>query len=151
MSIPQWSDHFKVGIEEIDFQHKRIFDTLLMLEEGIRMNQENSILEQILVDLEEYAREHFMTEELSFDKFHYPEAESHRRAHQRFIDVIQLFRALMENNKLNALSVSEYMKSWIYQHVLIMDMQFKVYLEKQFGGGLHASGAATEAKPEHAH
>jgi len=127
MSSPEWSSQYETGIEVIDLQHRKIFEALTRLEQSIRIGKSDMWLKQIVGEMERYAKEHFISEEELFVKYAYPKADEHRAAHRRFASEVLTFYPRIEQDRLDALAISGYLKIWIYDHVMKMDMEYKAY------------------------
>lgn len=129
MASFEWSESLETGMEEIDNQHRGIIASLGKLEESIRLGKSNAMIGQILSELKKYAFEHFSSEEIIFDKYNFPDAAAHKELHRQFFDEVSKFEASFENDKLDALAVSGYLRLWISNHVMRKDMEYKVFFE----------------------
>ena len=59
----QWDESLVLGIEEIDNQHRAIFEQFEKLAEAVQQRKSNEFIEQLANLLLEYAHVHFNTEE----------------------------------------------------------------------------------------
>jgi hemerythrin len=82
----------------------------------------NTILHQIVNDLEKYAILHFQKEDFFFRRFNYTETENHLAEHQFFIDKITtLKKNLKSENFMLSIDLMNFMKDWIEHHILVVD------------------------------
>ena len=58
----EWSDDYKIGISEIDNQHKKLFAMAYELNKAMLERKANDILEKLLNDLMTYTQTHFQEE-----------------------------------------------------------------------------------------
>ncbi len=81
-----WEDSYSIGIEEIDNQHKKLFDLvnkLYDLEENANIKEE---MRDILYAFSDYTKVHFRDEEKYMASIGYPELEEHKEIHQHIIE-----------------------------------------------------------------
>ena len=133
MSI-QWSDRLKIGIDEIDKQHKAIIDQSNKLLEARHDNKGTEQLEEIFEFLEEYIKDHFSSEEKIQKEYNYPEYEEHKKAHDNFIEKIAQFKEEYNEQDKNVTALMKLNKTilnWIIKHVKKEDQKLSEYIEEQ--------------------
>lgn len=134
MSLIIWNDSLKVGLTEIDTQHKKLVDLLNELNDAMQAGKSKEVLGRVIVELTNYTITHFNNEERYFKQFGYVDMEDHILAHKSFINKIKNFR-----NDFNAGNVSvsieimRYLKDWITKHINVTD---KKYVELFKNNGL---------------
>ncbi len=120
MAFFEWDDSLSVNVKEIDGQHKRIIDMLNNLHE-IKGDSKEQII-RVISDLADYAWVHFKTEEDYFDKFNYEEKNSHKMAHQFFVEKVIEFQNNVENDEVDLVSeITEFGKNWLINHIKGID------------------------------
>lgn len=124
----EWQEGYLTGIEEIDSQHKALFDLVLSLGEALRGKAPHMDLGSLVSRLESYANEHLASEEALFSKYGYPGTKEHLEAHNMLREDIARFKDMLEHDKLTALALSSYMELWLYNHVIKMDMDYRAFL-----------------------
>ena len=125
----EWKEEYSVNIEEIDNQHKRLFELLNELNSSMRIGQGRQVIDKIIKQLVSYTEYHFSIEEKYFKMFNYEFAEEHIREHQEFIEKIQKFQKEYEEGKLTVtLEVLEFLNNWIKHHILGNDKKYVPYL-----------------------
>jgi len=121
----QWEAKYSVGIQSIDNQHKEIFRYLDKLLEAMKQGQASHVINEIVLELEKYARNHFQKEEYFFGRFNYPETDSHVAEHQNFNQKIALFKTDLKNSKnVSSFDLLNFLKEWIEHHILEVDKQY---------------------------
>jgi hemerythrin len=133
--IFQWKDAFRLGIPSVDAQHEIFFELLSDLSMGLADRQGEARLRAVLAELERHAREHFAEEEEYMAALDYPELESQRLEHRKFLEQL----AGLELSGPGARSVLSLLRSWLLEHILGTDMEFSRWL------GISAARRAAEA------
>ncbi|BCO07970.1 hypothetical protein GF1_03460 [Desulfolithobacter dissulfuricans] len=126
--IEIWKPEYVVGVEEIDQQHRYLFELWVLLD-NIRNQPESSLsLKQALLSLLDYVEIHFSTEEKYLQ--HHPELEAHRRLHKAFIDKTREFSARFEAGTLDIGQVADYLYNWLCEHIVGTDIPYFLELKK---------------------
>jgi hemerythrin len=81
----EWRAEFNTGIEEIDKQHKRLFDRINEYITTARNGDHGNVLE-VFAFLMSHTETYFRTEEALMIRYNYPFLESHVQEHKRFIE-----------------------------------------------------------------
>jgi len=111
-------EKYKLGIEIIDNQHKRIFEIIEKL-----CDQEcDDCMSEIIQELKDYAKYHFDTEETYFKNIGYIGADEHINLHNIFTQTISYYSDT--NSKLNKKKIYTFLQSWIKNHILIEDKKY---------------------------
>lgn len=130
-----WDANLETGVEIVDEQHRRYFELLnSYLEEASRAaadgNQFFDLIEKFDF-LQQYATEHFSTEEHIMQESGFPGFESHRDEHRYFVKHV---KALYEKLKSGGFSqdlsreVNYYIIEWFVEHIRRADMELTQYL-----------------------
>jgi len=122
----KWKDEYRIGIDEIDEQHKKIFDianeAYELLKNEFYYDKYDRIIE-LLEELKDYAKFHFSFEEDYMLSIRYKGYFSQKVAHDNFIDKVNSFdlNAIDENQDQYILEILDFIVDWISQHILISD------------------------------
>ncbi len=100
MGFIKWNSTYNVHIKKIDNQHKKIISILNHIYD-LQQSGNPKAIDKVLSELEKYARVHFSTEEVLFDKHEYPESIEHKKEHERFIKKIGEVRNKFIKKKIN--------------------------------------------------
>jgi len=127
MEILKWDDRFKIGLSEIDQQHRRFFELFQKVHDEFTKGFPN--LGPIFDELIDYASFHFKSEEIwMMDKL-YPEVEKHKREHHSFLLRVkkkqESFRSGQEHISMSTLL---FLREWITGHILNTDAKFGRYV-----------------------
>ena len=125
VAIVEWNDIYSVNIEEIDNQHKKLFDIINRVYDSISTGESRVELQPILDDLIDYVDVNFKTEEKYFDKFNYSASLSHKSEHQKFFKMILQFK---ESSAMQALKfqlpIETFLFDWLMNHMLAEDTKY---------------------------
>ena len=126
MPVMKWNETYSVGIEEIDKQHKVLFEMLNNLYEAMREGKGKDILARLLSELIKYTEYHFKTEEALFSKYHYSNAEMHVKEHNELkTKATELYSAVNAGKASVSLEVFNFLKDWVSVHIMQKDMLYK--------------------------
>ncbi len=130
MAFMPWTDDFLIGIAEIDDQHRWLVDTTNKLYDEIAKEQRDpNTISDILFGLVEYAINHFIVEEDLFNRFGYPQSDSHIEEHNSFN---KKAAKLLQDHEAGE-EVSEqalvFLKNWLKHHILVNDKAYVPFLK----------------------
>ena len=124
MSIVAWKDAYRLGMPEIDDQHKVLFELINELWDAIvkRASAENQML--VIEGLEHYTIAHFTAEETYMREIKYAKFDAHKQMHDQFIQ-----RIAQEKNRLLdghgfSLDVLHFLKDWLVDHIMVSDQDY---------------------------
>ena len=124
----QWTEKYATGVDEIDDQHKEIFNQLNRLHDAITSGLGKEVIEDILVFAHEYAASHFAFEESCMERYQCPVAKKNKEAHKQFIDSIKEIQHHVAQDHSDTDSVLELyrdLKDWIQNHILKIDTHIR--------------------------
>ena len=122
MRLADWSNKLLFGIDEIDVQHKQLFD-LAATFEG---NGDQIRVMKTLALLANYIKVHFKEEELLLEKCGYPKLSEHKELHAKFKGM--LYELLQNANKMTLDEIAERVQflinGWFYNHIMVADLDY---------------------------
>lgn len=123
-----WGDHFKIGLDEIDVQHKQLIKLINQFSSHLLSNSNENIVEQAFIDLTDYADYHFSYEENVWRE-HLKQGshvEAHHRCHLKFITSIQQLKEQDQQASESTIDSIEnillFLSNWLTKHILEEDM-----------------------------
>ena len=130
----EWSQDFSVGVEEIDSQHKELFERINNLDSAMKQGKAKEEVVRLIEFLDEYAIMHFGTEEKYMTDYGYAGYSHHKTQHNRFIEELSYIQ-----NKLNAEGVTpkviilsnNLLIRWFSNHVRTVDMMLGSFLKSK--------------------
>lgn len=119
----EWRDEFSVGNDDIDTQHKKLFQiagkAYTLLKDDLMTDKYDQII-GILQELKDYTVYHFSFEEEYMKSIGYKKLLSHKVLHDDFVERINNvnLNALDENQSKYIMETLDFIVSWIGEHIL---------------------------------
>jgi hemerythrin len=130
-----WSDEYRVGVDKIDVQHRRLIEMLAKFYASLAEGRAESGLGELLKGLLDYTVYHFSTEETLMQQWQYPSFEAHQAMHAAFVAKVTDMAERFTNGKLVlSLEATRYVRSWLTEHILGTDRQLGQFLASR---GVH--------------
>jgi hemerythrin len=124
-TLISWDETFKVGVAEIDEQHKNLVRLINDLHSGMTQGQGKSVIGKILNDLFAYTATHFNTEEFYFGKLGYPDSAPHKQEHAAFVAKVVAFKQDFDAGKIGlSISVMTFLRDWLKGHIKGSDKKY---------------------------
>jgi len=135
MPLLIWNEQYSVGVTELDDQHRKMIDALNHLQEGLLTKQPPSVIGPLLARLGDLTGRHFSQEERLMAAAGYPDLQPHRTEHGVLLQQIERFKRLNQSGDI-ALSgdVLDFLKDWLANHILQVDLQYKPWLSSPLVG-----------------
>jgi hemerythrin len=127
----EWDPKLNTGIDDIDEQHKKMFETIFSLNNE---NLSGGKKTEILNNLRDYVLEHFETEEAYMQKYEYPYYKQHKALHERFTtDYNNLLLKLLEELSLDSMKLYfvDLLNSWLMAHYRDADVKLALFLREK--------------------
>lgn len=132
----QWKDSYRIGVDIIDEQHKKLFDLAEeaegMLELPDHLDKFDDIVE-IVNELRDYVKYHFAEEEKILFKIQYSKFFNHKVAHNDFIEYIYELdlEEMDKHQNEKVLELLRKLNEWLVEHVLIQDKEWAEVYKRQ--------------------
>lgn len=125
MPLMLWDNTFSVNVQEIDEQHQKLVDLINNLYDAMKKGESKDVLPQIINSLIDYTKFHFSTEEKYFDKFGYPESETHKLEHSNFVKKVLDFKQGYESEQIGlTIDVITFLQEWLTKHIKGTDKKY---------------------------
>ncbi len=132
MALLTWSDHYLIGNETIDQQHKELFRLINAFHSHWLEERNQRDIVPLLNRLIAYAEMHFRQEESIMDAAGFPLAGEHQQIHEAMIDTIFRLQQSYEDGSLRLeMETMNFVKSWLTQHILENDFRFREFMKKK--------------------
>lgn len=135
MAYINWSPDLEFGIKEIDGQHRWLVNAINLLHDemnkGAPSREEVALL---LAGLSNYAINHFVSEEMLFERHGYPHAEAHHKEHSRFVQVVKDWESRHAAGEVLGKEILDFLKEWLRYHIMNTDRAYVPFLKNQ---GVH--------------
>ena len=127
-----WTEDYSVGIEELDRQHRKLFELINKLSDHTVELSSLGEKSDILNELISYAIEHLEYEESLLTEHGYPETDNHKEKHAHYLEK---FNALLKDSKSGEEVFSDdlvsFLQNWWRHHVLEEDMKYKPFFAEK--------------------
>ncbi len=133
MEYIKWlADKYTVHVQKFDLQHQKLVEITNEVFNAKMNNAGKGIILNILTQLNEYTKGHFLEEETLLKENQYPALEIHKNEHAIFIakvnGFIQEFHA--DNLSLNQ-EMLEFLKNWLIDHIMQTDKEYGAFLNER--------------------
>lgn len=129
MALIEWRDEFKIGIEEVDFEHQELIE--LINELYVEAKGEDSAM-AVMDCLEEIFAKisaHFALEEKVMRDLQYDQYEDHKEDHERLLDsIMDIMDEYMDNPALDEEKFSDRLNDWFVKHFSTKDARLHKFL-----------------------
>lgn len=116
-----WNDDMKIGLPQIDRQHKKLHELLLRCLNIENTSKNNASIKKILDELLEYTQYHFRDEEIIMDACGYPFLENHHEVHEMLVKQVKKQIKQFEQGDFSIKSLLLLLKEWFVEHNMGMD------------------------------
>mgnify|MGYP003521541962 FL=1 len=139
MTFMPWNQAYSVGLENVDEQHRWLFDATNRLHNEVSKTvRSRLVIGDILEGLMDYTMNHFIMEEELFQRYSYPDAQAHKALHDKFTATIMGMVTNFENGANIENEMLEMLKHWLVQHIMQTDTAYIPFFQEQ--GVLNFSG-----------
>jgi hemerythrin-like metal-binding protein len=132
MPIVTWCDKYSVNVEEIDIQHKKILELVNNLHSSVENFLDKQELARLLIELVDFTRMHFRTEEQLMKKYDYPELIKHQTEHKILLQHLDNLVAAVSRGKYPTFySDYDVSSDWALIHISESDKRFGSFLNSK--------------------
>lgn len=114
-----WENNLSVGNDNIDKQHEYLISIINKLTISINIGICDK---NILNELINYAKLHFLLEEKYLLKYKYEETNEHINEHNIFVNYIV---DIYNKENIDYIELLLFLESWLINHIKIIDMKYK--------------------------
>ena len=115
-----WSESYSLGNEQLDAQHRQLFDFVSDLVSACIDGSSTEKLNETLEFLVNYAVRHFADEEALQIQYNYPDYENHKKKHEDFkAQVLQLVERFHNSESPTELNndINKIVVRWLISHI----------------------------------
>lgn len=117
MSLLRWKDEYLTHVEEIDVQHRRLFDLINGIYDLIRVGRGAEGITEALTEVIEFTQFHFATEEKFMGETGFPQSIGHKGEHERLMEQIrELRRSVRDGRVVMSMNEMYFLKDWLLVH-----------------------------------
>ena len=128
-----WSKAIETGREDVDNEHRKIFDILNKLKDVSRAPvTKTAALEDVFAMLKDYVNAHFAHEEQLMDSFRYDDREIHKKLHAAFANRIEQISQGSFSDKVALQKLFLVVYNWLMSHIADIDRVMIAKLNGQY-------------------
>jgi hemerythrin len=131
MPVAEWSEKYETGIDEIDAQHKHLFEAINNLAGCFKEGKAEPGAREALGFLNEYTKEHFDTEEEFMRVGNYPMLSFHQVEHTELLTRVQNLMVKMDEGFLITADVATFVAEWLAHHINEADMGYVQFFREK--------------------
>ena len=125
MAYFSWSSDLAVGNSFIDEDHKKLIDLINRLHDVMAKGDGRGHIGKVLESLIQYTLKHFEREEKEMDRIKYVGSIAHKKEHAKLVmEVSDLQKKFQGGNSMLTMSVSQFLKDWLINHISKTDKAF---------------------------
>jgi hemerythrin len=131
-----WQDDWKLGNEQVDLQHKKLFSLLGDIVNSCIDGSSTGKLQETLDFLVNYTVRHFHFEEELQRQYNYPLYDEHKKLHEDFkVTVGELMEKFQKNGSSTELSndVNKIVIKWLINHIQREDKKIGEHIRSVTG------------------
>ena len=132
----QWSASLETGIEEVDRQHRELFDRVNKLLSAFAQGRGREEIGRMLDFLGNYVVEHFAAEERIMLEHNYPGYPFHKAEHVRLTEELTHLKekAALEGPSVGLqIRINRTLIQWLVNHVMTVDKGMADFIKRKNG------------------
>ena len=114
-SLLVWSEDYRVGVDDIDDQHRELFNLVNRLRGAVAEGGDG--LRTVFEELERYTFKHFTDEEALMMASGYPGFVEHARSHARFVEFVARERQKFLDGTVPGPGMLDFLNEWLVRHI----------------------------------
>lgn len=120
-----WDDSVKIGIDEVDRQHRKLIELINKLHSAMRNRAGHTVLSQIFTELVDYTEKHFSDEERLLQKSGYEKLNEHKDIHRKMVNQVKEYKDQFETGKATVtIDLMNLLSDWLVRHIQGIDRQY---------------------------
>lgn len=125
-----WKNEYSVGVEEIDLQHRRLFEMGQNMSDLVSNHAGEDIYDELNAmfnELVDYTKYHFESEETLMAEVNFEGLEDHKIEHKKFVDKLSSYDldAIDEDQAGFAMKLLKTVATWIFKHITGDDFKYR--------------------------
>lgn len=131
--VVEWRDGFKVGVSQVDAEHRHLFT----LVKALSLDNVQDTLNELL----DYVVTHFTNEQELMDHSGYPGFREHLVLHENFsAQVADFLASNSEWDEDRIMELRRFLNKWLVGHILTHDLRFgRWYLDQERSAAIQAA------------
>ena len=129
MNLVEWRNEFKIGIEEVDFEHQELIELINDSYKEAKKEGSTMALIEYLGEIFAKISAHFALEEKEMRELKYDQYEDHKQDHKQLLDDIRDIMDEYENiSTLDEKEFGQRLTDWFVNHFSTKDARLHRFL-----------------------
>jgi hemerythrin-like metal-binding protein len=116
MSLLEWRDEYRVGIPDVDHEHRLLIDLINELHDSLGPDRSQERVEDFLGEIFARISAHFALEEKDMQALRYAHLASHKADHERLLDDLRDIMDEVGARELDDAGLSARLAAWFSEH-----------------------------------
>lgn len=121
-----WQDQYRLGDDDIDEQHKDLFELANKLVASSNKNELNANIQLLY----QHVKAHFAAEEALMKDIAFHGYKGHEKEHQLMLEKLTAINHKINNNNWQQTDVEDFVDKWA-KHIVNSDMKLDAYVKKE--------------------
>jgi len=131
MTLIEWRNEFKIGIEEVDFEHQELIELINELYVEAKKEDSNTAVMACLGEIYAKISAHFALEEKVMRELKYDQYEGHKEDHEKLLDdIMDIMDEFTDVPTLDEERFGERLNKWFTQHFSTKDARMHKFLHQ---------------------
>lgn len=131
MKLVEWRDEFKIGIEEVDFEHRELIELINELYSETKKENSAMAVMDCLEEIFAKISAHFALEEKVMRDLQYDQYEDHKEDHERLLDsIMDIMDDYADDPNLDEEQFADRLNDWFTQHFSTKDARMHKFLHQ---------------------
>jgi hemerythrin len=124
----EWSEEFRIGIDELDFEHCHLIEDINRLHAELLEEVDMGRLAETLGSIHSRIQAHFALEERVMQANRYPHYADHKAEHERLLDEYteRIGNFQRDRNLDDRMAIESVLRRWIVDHILTSDRKMSL-------------------------
>lgn len=129
MNLVEWRDEFKIGIEEVDFEHQELIELINELYAEAKKEDSALAVMDCLEEIFAKISAHFALEEKVMRDLQYDEYEDHKEDHELLLDsIMDIMDEYADDTGLDEEEFADRLNNWFVRHFSTKDARMHRFL-----------------------
>lgn len=131
MTLLHWQENFRIGIEEVDYEHRELIELINSLHAALSGERAGERVEAFLGEIFADIAAHFALEERVMRERRYDALAAHKADHERLLDELRdIMDAQADGAELDDADLSARLSAWFGEHFQSHDARFHRHLAR---------------------
>jgi hemerythrin-like metal-binding protein len=131
VTLIEWRDEFKIGIEEVDFEHQELIELINELYSETKEADSSMSVIYFLGEIYAKISAHFALEEKIMSDLKYDQYEDHKEDHERLLDDIRdIMDEFTDAPTLDEEKFADRLNGWFVNHFSTKDARMHKFLHQ---------------------